>query len=82
MVPLHLMLAALVGWLAREQHEVIEYLKAENLVLKAQLRGKRVRLSDVERRRLATRGARLGRPLLTQVATLVRPTPFCAGIAT
>jgi hypothetical protein len=72
MLPLHLMLPALVRWIAGEQHEVIEYLGAENLVLKAQLRGRRVRLSDAERRRLALLGARLGRPILTEVATIVR----------
>ena len=71
MLPLQVFLTAFVGWIAREQDAVIEYLKAENLVLKAQLRGRRVRLSDAERRRLAILGARLGRPILTEVATLV-----------
>jgi hypothetical protein len=60
MFSLHLMLAAPVRWIAREQQEVIEDLRAENLVLKTQLRGGRVRLSDAERRRLAFFGARLG----------------------
>ena len=32
-----------------------------------------MRLSDAERRRLALLGARLGRPILTEVATIVRP---------
>jgi hypothetical protein len=73
MFPLHLMLTALVRWIAGEQQEVIEYLRAENLVLKAQPRGRRVRLSDAERRRLALLGARLGHPILTEVATIVRP---------
>jgi hypothetical protein len=70
-LPLQVLLTALVRWIAGEQQEVIEYLKAENRVLKAQLRGRRVRLSDAERRRLAILGAQLGRPVLTQVATLV-----------
>jgi hypothetical protein len=73
MFPLHLLLAALVRWIAGEQQEVIEYLKAENRVLKAQLRGRRVCLSDAERRLVALLGARLGRPILTEVATIVRP---------
>ena len=73
MCPLHLVLAALVRWSAGEQKEVIEYLRAENLVLKAQLRGQRVHLSDAERRRLAPLGARLGRRTLAEVATIVRP---------
>jgi len=72
-LPLQVLLTALVRWIAGEQQEVIEYLRAENLVLKVQLRGRRGRLSDAERRRLALLGARLGRPILTQVATIVRP---------
>ena len=67
------MLAALVRWFVGEQKEVIEYLRAENLVLKAQLRGQRVHLSDAERRRLARLGARLDRRTLSEVATIVRP---------
>ena len=70
MVPLHLMLAALIRWIAGEQQEVIEYLRAENRVLKAQLRGRRERLSYAERRRLALLGARLGRPILTGIRSL------------
>jgi hypothetical protein len=40
------MLAALIRWIAGEQQEMIEYLRAENLVLKEQLRGRPVRLPD------------------------------------
>ena len=36
-------------------------------MLKAQLRGRRGRLSYAERRRLALLGARLGRPILTGI---------------
>jgi hypothetical protein len=52
-IPLHLFAASLLGWLQREQHEIILYLRQENRVLKAHLRGQRVRLTDHERRRLA-----------------------------
>ena len=34
MVPFHLVLAALFGWLEREQRDVIEFLREENRVLK------------------------------------------------
>jgi hypothetical protein len=37
-LPLHLILAALLGWLERKQRDVIEFLREENRVLKAQLR--------------------------------------------
>jgi putative transposase len=56
-----------------EQHAIILYLGEENRVLKAQLRGQRMRLTDGERRRLAVLGARLGRWLLTELATIVTP---------
>jgi hypothetical protein len=72
-VPLHLLVTFVVGWLQHEQHEVIKYLREENRVLKVRLRTHRVQLTDEERRRLAVLGARLGRRLLAQVATIVTP---------
>ena len=72
-VPLHLIVAMLFGWLEREQHDVIEFLREENRVLKAQLHGRRLQLNDDERRRLAVIGQRLGRRILAEVATIVTP---------
>jgi hypothetical protein len=72
-VPLHLLVASIIGWFQSGQHEIIEYLREENRVLKAQLRSKRVRLTDDERRRLAVLGAPLGRRILAEVATIVTP---------
>src|SRR5687768_18067832 len=63
----------LCGWLRREQEDVIAFLREENRVLKARLEGRRLRLDDDERRRLAELGHRLGRRLLAQVATVVTP---------
>src|SRR6516162_1574124 len=71
--PLQMLLVTLAGWINRHQQHVIEYLMAENRVLKGQLTGRRLRLTDDERRRLAAKGRRLGRRLLRQVATLVTP---------
>jgi hypothetical protein len=48
-------------------------LREENRLLKQQLRGQRLRLSDDDRRRLAAKGAMLGRKLLAQVASIVTP---------
>ena len=73
MLPLHLILGALFGWLEREQRDVIEFLRAENRVLKAQLHGRRLRLDDSQRRRLAVIGQRLGRRILADIATIVTP---------
>jgi putative transposase len=52
---------------------VIAFLREENRALKAQLTGRRLRLNDVQRRRLAVLGQRLGRDVLRDVATLVTP---------
>ena len=73
MVSLQLLVASVIGWFQSGQHDVIEYLREENCVLKAQLRSQRVRLTDDERRRLAVLGARLGRRILAEVATIVTP---------
>ena len=43
---LRVLLAALVGWLDRQQQEALAYLIEENRILRRQLRGRRLRLSD------------------------------------
>jgi len=53
--------------------QTIDYLREENRVLREQLGGRRVRLNDDQRRRLATRAKVLGRRLLAEVATIVTP---------
>src|SRR6266511_545723 len=70
---LHLLLAILTGWLQRHQQWVITYLHEENRVLKAQLRGRRLRLTDTERYRLAALAYQLGRKRLQEVATIATP---------
>jgi hypothetical protein len=72
-IPLQLILAVVVGWVQSQQQEALEYLRAENRILKAQLRGRRLRLTVQERRQLAVLGQRLGRRLLTTFATIVAP---------
>jgi putative transposase len=70
-MPFPWFVAVLCRWMHREQNDLIAFLHAENRVLKAQLRGRRLRLSDDERRRLAATGHRLGRRVLRDVATIV-----------
>jgi hypothetical protein len=72
-ISLQLVVAFVGAWLQREQQETIEYLREENRVLRAQLRERRLLLTDDERRRLAVHGARLGRKVLNRVATIVTP---------
>ena len=61
------------GWLNRHQEDLIDYLREENRVLREQLGGRPLRLTDAQRRRLAVRGQTLGRRVLTQVAGIVTP---------
>ena len=76
--PLQFMLVALAGWLNRHQQAVIEYLKEENAILKEQLAGKRLKLTDGQRRRLARLGKALGRKILGEIASIVTPDTILA----
>jgi len=72
-IRLRILLVSLAGWVNRHQLEMIEYVREENRVLKEHMGGRRLRLTDRQRRRLAAKGQRLGRRVLRQVATLVTP---------
>lgn len=58
--PLRFHLFTLAGWINHHQQAVIEYLQEENRILKEQLAGKRPRLNDEQRRRLAVKDKALG----------------------
>jgi hypothetical protein len=60
LLPFQLVLLMFSGWVNRHQLDVIEYLQEENRVLKERLGGRRIRFTDVERRRLARRAQALG----------------------
>jgi hypothetical protein len=68
-----LLLTFLTRWLDRQEREVLRYLLEENRVLRRQLRGRRLQLTDDDRRRLAVRAYPLGRGRLRQIATVVTP---------
>jgi hypothetical protein len=54
----------------------LKYLVEENRVLlREQIGARRIRFTDDQRRRLAARAKELGRNILAQVATIVRPEP-------
>lgn len=63
----------MAGWVNRSQQDVIEYLQVENRILREQLGGRRLRLSDIQRRRLAVAAKRVGRKGLFGVGTVVTP---------
>ncbi len=76
--PFRFVLIAVAGWMNQHQLQIIDYLREENRVLREQLGGRRVRLNDDQRRRLAARAKGLGRKLLAEVATIVTPETLLA----
>src|SRR5262249_53836122 len=72
-LPMQFLLYMLIGWVSRQQAEVIEYLKAENLALRKKLGGKRLRFTDAQRRRLARKAKPLGRARLRELSPIVTP---------
>jgi hypothetical protein len=71
--PLQFLILLVASWIGRRQGEAIEYLRAENRVLRARLGHKRLRFGDGERRLLAQKGKPLGRKLLAEMASLATP---------
>ena len=71
--PWQFLLIVLAGWINRSQQDAIEYLRAENRVLKELLRKKRILLNDDQRRRLAVPGKVLGLQRLRDLAGIVTP---------
>jgi hypothetical protein len=76
--PFRFVLIAAAGWMNQPQLLVIDYLREENRVLREQIGGRRLRLSDDQRRRLAVRAKALGRKVLHDVATIVTPETLLA----
>lgn len=68
-------LTMMAGWMNRKQQRVIEFLMAENKVLKEQFdkTGKKLRLTDAQRYELAKKGKLLARKDLQAYASLVTP---------
>lgn len=71
--PLQFLILLVAGFLQRRQKMAIDYLLAENRVLRERLGPKRLRFTNAERRRLAEKGKPVGRKLLEQIATLASP---------
>jgi len=72
-IALQYLLLMFAGWVNRHQQQVIDYLLEENRVLREQLGGRRLRLTDDQRRRLAVKGKALGRKALREIAGIVTP---------
>ena len=70
---LSFLLVIVSGWAHRHQLLVIEFLQAENRLLKDRLRGKRIRFTDAERALLARKAKAVGRKALLRLETVVSP---------
>ena len=70
---LQILLLVLPRWLERREREALAYLIEENRLLRRQLGGRRLRLTDDDRRRLAVRAFQVGRRALREIATIVTP---------
>jgi transposase InsO family protein len=70
---LSFLLMITAGWVHRHQLLVIEFLQAENRLLKERLRGKRIRFTDAERALLARKAKAVGRKALLELDTVVSP---------
>jgi len=53
--PFRFVLIAVAGWMNQRQLQIIDYLRQENRVLREQLGGRQMRLSDDQRRRFVVR---------------------------
>jgi putative transposase len=67
------LLIVVSGWVHRHQLTVIEFLQAENRLLKQKLGGRRIRFTDAERALLARKAKAVGRKALLQLDTIVSP---------
>src|SRR4051812_39721254 len=70
---LSFLLMVVAGWAHRHQLTIIEFLQAENRLLKEKLGGKRLRFTDAERALLAQKANAVGRMALLELDTLVSP---------
>ena len=76
-MPWKRLLACITGSVDQELLLRNEYLVTENRILRSQIQG-RVRIGDGERRALAEIGKRLGREVLAEVASIVKPETILA----
>jgi hypothetical protein len=72
------LLASIAGSIDEELRLRNAYLAAENRSLRNQLKGRRVQLTDAERKTLAEMGQKLGRQALAKVATIAKPDTILA----
>ena len=68
-----LLMLTVASWLNRHQMAVMDDRIEESRVLRDQLRGRSLRLTDAQRRRLAMKGKVIGRKAQREMANIVTP---------
>jgi putative transposase len=71
--PWQMLLLILAGWINQQQQTAIEYLIAENRILREKIGKKRILLTEDQRWQLAIKGKILGRKMLGELCTIVTP---------
>ena len=69
--PFNLLVISLASWLNNHQQTLVDYLIAENRVLKEQLGDQQIYFTDKQRVELAVKAKKLGRQILNEIDTLV-----------
>jgi hypothetical protein len=69
-LPLQFLAAWLAVWFARALQRQVDYLMAENKILKERLGDRKLQLTNADRRRLAILGEELGLKVLGRIATI------------
>jgi hypothetical protein len=81
--PWQILILVLAGWINRQQQNSIDYLIAENQILREKLGKKRILLNDDQRRRLAIKGKTRNDSARRESKGLAfKISPICAIIAT
>ena len=70
------------GWINRDQQKIIDYLLEEIRVYQEISKGRRLRFTDKQRRRLGVKARALGRKTLEQFASIVTPDHYCPTVRT
>jgi hypothetical protein len=71
LTPFSFIIRSIAGWLNQHQQHSSDYLMEENRVLREQIGDRRLRFTDDQRRRLASRARELSRKCLAEIATIV-----------
>ena len=73
MDPLKFVLVSIAGWMNREQQKEIEYLRAENRVLRTKVPGKRVQFTQAQRNLLASKAKGISPSRLKELVNAITP---------